>query len=705
MNKRVEHVKSLNDSRNGAAGKKGAEKGRKVRFGIGTQILLCFLIPVAFVIAVGVQAYQSAASGMSRKFEESTLETLKMTMEYVELGCEFISAEGMKYGFNDNLSKYYLGLYEEDAVKKSSVMTDSREMMSTAKLANDFINNIHVITKEELYLLTTKTASNKTATMGFYRELDEAFKEKYGQEKIPSWIDSHELVDEKLALNPEETILSYICQSNGNTAFVIIDMKKQAVKDILSKLRLGEGSVVGLVTSGGTECVIGSEENGFFTALEAYQKGAASEDTAGVIGTEYNGEAYLYLYDRSENGVFTVCALVPESIVTSQADSIKSLTVIMVVLACIAAAGIGIIISLRIGSSMKRIMKSMSAVSDGDLTVTVKTKGRDEFSLLARSMNEMVHHTKSLVQKAAEATGNLENSTEAVATSSRVINEYSENITGAIGEIHSGMNVQSENAQECLQKTDMLSEDIRMISEKVEEVELLVQSTGRTIEEGIKSMAVLGERAGATTYMTNKVEGSINLLQEEFKQIQLFVETIDSISEETNLLSLNASIEAARAGDSGRGFSVVAEQIRKLAEGSAQASAEIQKTVDGIRKQTEQSVSDAKEARHMVELQTEAVNDIQTALGQVQNYMGNVIAEMKHITRNTEKADVERGATLQAIENISAVIHQTASAAAIVNETAEKLLSHVEELKATAGTLGENMEGLKSGIQSFKTEK
>lgn len=684
--------------------KKEKVKQEKAKFGLATQILLCFIIPVMFVIMIGVQAYQTAAEGLNRKFIESTNETLKMTVEYVELGFEFITVEGLKYAYNDNLRKYCLGLFEDDPIQKMDTINEAKDMVSTTKTSNAFVNNIHIITQSGINFLSTSSESASVNKDGFYDKLKEEFKTEYPTGSVPNWIDSHPLVDEKLKLKPEETIMSYLIQSNGNVAYVIVDIKSKKIQSVLDDINFGDGSIIGFVTKNGKEVLAGSDETQFFADKDFYQEAVSLGEKEYQANVVVDGTEYIFLYGSSEKDTFSVCALVPQSVVIAQAIEIRNDTIVMVIIAIIAAVFVGIFLSMKMGRSMERMMKSMSEVAKGDLTIRVKDKGVDEFALLAGSMNNMVSNTKNLVLQVSNSTVKMEESTNAVTSASEVINDYSENITSAISEIHGGMNIQAQNAQECLQKTDMLSEEIQHIGQRVEDIEKLVNQTGDKINEGIKTMAILGSRANETTDMTEKVSESIYVLQREFEQIKGFVDTINSISEETNLLSLNASIEAARAGEAGRGFSVVADQIRKLADGSAQAASEIQRTVSDIHTQTTTSVENANQAKAIVELQTLAVEEVKVSFQAMQSDMMQVVDQMKEIANNTEKADAGRAATLQAIENISAVIEETAAAAAVVNDTAEKLLSHVGELKGTADVLDENMKGLKAGIEVFKTE-
>lgn len=235
----------------------------------------------------------------------------------------------------------------------------------------------------------------------------------------------------------------------------------------------------------------------------------------------------------------------------------------------------------------------------------------------------------------------------------------------------------------------------------VDQVEKLVNETNGMIQRGMEIIQTLGSRAKETTEITIYVKESIDELRKESAIINTFVETITDISTQTNLLSLNASIEAARAGQAGKGFAVVAEEIRKLADDSAKAAGEIRSNVENITIQTKNSVENANQAGMMVQMQGESVSEVVALFEEMQLRMEKLVEGLSTIVYSMERANIERLDTVESVKNISDIIKETAISAEKVKEVAVKLLENVDKLNNTSDTLGENMEDLKAEIEEF----
>lgn len=707
--KAVKGKKASAEKKQKAPKQKKSRKSSKL-LSIRNKIVVCFLVPIVFMVIIGVSAYQKSAEGLSEKFTDSTLQTMRMATEYLDMSCDFIRSEGLKYAYDDDLRKYFLGMFEENPVDKLNFLTSTKSNLLSVQTSNPFISHMHIIPKKGVSLLSTKLSSGVD---GFLAEYKEDVASGEGRRSIPQWIDSHPVLDEKVTETEKDYIMAFEMMSQSNNACVVIDIKPSAITDFMEEIDIGDGSIIGFVTSGGRELVVENveegkesvlpEEGNVFSGQEYYT--AVMDEAVADAGTaevDFQGEKYLFIYSHSADIGFTTCALVPMRVVTSQATEIRNMTIGLVILACVIVVIVGIFITAGIENNMRRISRKFGDVAKGDLTVTVSAKGHDEFQDLAGSATNMITNTKKLVNQVSNATGELEVSAQNVGQASELIHEYSQDITRAIGEINEGMEEQSRHAQECVEKTDILSNEIQEVSHVVERVEKLVDETEGMINKGMEIVQVLGDRAGETTQMTVKVSESIESLRKESEIINSFVATITEITEQTNLLSLNASIEAARAGEAGRGFAVVAEEIRKLADDSAKAAGEIRNNVANITAQTQNSVESASQAKAMVELQTKAVEEVIAVFRKMQERMGQLIEGLKDIVVSTEKADGERSAAVAAVKNISDIIEETAGSAETVNDVANKLLNHVEKLSTTASVLDENMEGLKNEISVFK---
>lgn len=668
---------------------------KRYGFGIREQIVLCFIVPIACVILVGIFSYKKASGGMEEKYTESTVQTLNTIVEYIDYGCELIEADAFKYAYDTQVSQYCLGLYESDAAKRTETINTVKTSLRTSAVVNPMIHGIYLVTDESIDMMTSGSESQRK---GFLEAWNEA------EDVNSGWNDRHPYADEQLGISSEDYILNYNCLTEGGNACLTVDIKSSQIKEILKKLNLGDEAIAAFVTKNGKEVWTDSEKEIYFYEQDFYQEAVNSEDMSGFQFVKIDGERYLFLYSKSEKTQSTVCALVPDKIVVSQAYDIRNVTLILVIVASTLATILGFGISERIQRNMKRVMKEVGEVAKGNLTAQVCVKGKDEFASLAESLNDMVRGTKQLVCKVQAASQQLENSTHQVNETSDEIGHYSRSITEAISEVCSGMEAQSASAAECLEQSNRLSEDIRIVSAEVGKVGQKIDKTEEMIERSMSVMNELNVKSKLANRKTEDVENSIYVLKEQTGIIENFVNMINEIADQTNLLSLNASIEAARAGEAGKGFSVVAEEIRKLAEQSSSAANEIKRSVLTIQGQMEESVSSTKDAGLIVREQTDCVREMLEVFEQMKNGMEQMFEALNTVAEKVEHADLNRAGTLASIEAISSVIEQTTAAIETVGGVAKKLMLHVKQLDNLAEGLDENMCGLIGEVKNFRVE-
>ncbi len=694
------------------------QKAKKMEFqlnlNIKIQLLVGFLVPIFFVILVGVISSRQAEAGMISNFEESASSSIETQMQYLDFGMSMVSAEAMQMRLDTELQSLVNGLFKKDLSKASSIYRKNSSSIKVRQRSNELIHAIYIIPKSGSKVMSTLESSDQS-TDGYYEDwsvTEEGQKVIFEKNvadwlgKTTSWIGQHPEMDKMTGYKPEDYAISYMSAFPNRAAVFVVDISKEAIRKSLSKVDTSDGSILGFITADGSELVIKDEEvteEFVFFEQDFFQNCLASEELEGTEYVTYDGQEYFFTFAKSEKTGVVLGYLVPVRHVTKGAEAIKSITVVLVIIACIVAVAIGLFISLNISASMAGIIKRLKKAAEGDLTVHLKTKGKSEFSILSQYIMNVITNMKGLIQQVEGIAMLVKNAAGGVEEISARIEESSQGIEVTLAEIDKGVSLQASDAQDCLTQMDSLSRKIEEIGSSVDQAASGSEVTKEIVEKSIDTMEALSGKTKATIEITDRVKADIEELEKKSRVIGEFVNTINDIAEETNLLSLNASIEAARAGEAGRGFAVVAEAIRKLADGSSQAASEINKVVEEIVNQTKGTVSTAAEAGEIVGEQALLVSHTKEDFKKMAECTEQMLISVRKISEDVISIDAQRKDTLDAVSSISAVSEQTATASSEVYNISQKQMDVVEALKKASTELKEKMAELEEALDLFKT--
>ena len=147
--------------------KKGKKQAKRrnanvtMAFGIREKIVLCFLVPVLFMIVLGIISYRKAADGMSSSYRDSTQQTIEMALQNIDTSNSFISAEALKYVVDSDLGKYFVGIYDNDPTSKRALIDQVKTRILASQVGNSYISNIYIIPSGDLQMISTKSKAQK----------------------------------------------------------------------------------------------------------------------------------------------------------------------------------------------------------------------------------------------------------------------------------------------------------------------------------------------------------------------------------------------------------------------------------------------------------------------------------------------------------------------------------------------------------------
>jgi len=679
---------------------KKREKKAKSRNSIVRQIVVAFVVPIVFMILIGYLSYNQAQKGIREKYEEAAMATVKTTAQYIDLGFSLVEAEALKYTFDSSMNEYYMGIYEDNNQKKAQVLSTMQSGMKSAKSTNEFIANIHIITKSGVSGQTTKQLTSGTGD-GFYDELVAEIKADGKNASSADWLIKHDILDKRFKLTPEEYICAYYSASSNSQAGIVVDVSREAIYDAILNMELGEGCIRGFIAPGGVE--ITTDKTSAFTLVdkEFYQTLSQAKEKQISTYEDIDGREYLLLAAKGNVGKTVVYAAIPRSVVEAAAQGIKILSVVMVLISCVIAGILAFLIAGRINKRMKAIFGGIHQASDGDLTTTITLNGNDEFADIASSINEMIASMRKLVTGFKDTVLHVSDTVEEVKIASGTINHHVGSINNAIAEIDTGLTRQKDNADDCQQKMDILSEEIKTVLAEIAKIETVADDNHEKIKDGIMQMIALSEHSDNTTKITDSVTENVSNLAHKMDLIKQFVDIINGISGQTNLLSLNASIEAARAGEAGRGFAVVAEEIRKLADESLSAAEQIRDTVTMIEEQMVETTGNANEAQRNISKQAQIIKGMNDIFDSMGRGMAELMFSVESISKNIEEVDSNRHSTRKEVENITEVIHETSTFTSHMNQQAVDLLHNAENMNVVSERLMENTKELEKEMTRF----
>lgn len=482
-----------------------------------------------------------------------------------------------------------------------------------------------------------------------------------------------------------------------NSGVLYIQLHKAVLLEQMMKLKLGDSGTLHIVDGNG-QILFGAEEgheNNVLATVTREDIESMNDEAGEHRMRSFQRDGTLVLLGEIGHLDWHLIGSVPVEELTKSANQILNSTFMMVVLVVFISIFVGIFMMRWIGGPLIRLRDLMNEGERGNLSVRTQVRSKDEIGQVGESFNRMMEQIQKLVQQTNTSALEVLHTASELTEVSRKTSHSSKEISMATEQIAEGAMTLATEAERGNGISHELGDQMRRVLEANSAMGVSAAGVQGLSEQGASMMSSLIGQTEQTEQMTRSMVVKVDKLKESTSSIRQILDVLNSIAKQTNILSLNATIEAARAGAAGKGFMVVADEIRKLADQSRRSIDSVGDMTHAIQVEMEETVAVLSDAYPIFQEQITSVNETSRMFQEVRQEMELFTDKLDLVTESLQTLEHSQMTLSEAMSSVSAVSQESSA-------TSEQVASlSTEQLRSSEGLvqLAEQLEQLSEALQ------
>ncbi|THF75241.1 methyl-accepting chemotaxis protein [Cohnella fermenti] len=669
---------------------------RLLRFGtVQTRLTVFFAVLLAITIGItGIVSYRHSSAAISGKIKLYSGQIIEQIGAKIDLDIGHIQYAIEDIASSDNIQS---GLADINDTNTSNTRRDSlinKEIAHKLSLLN-YVSSI-VLDVNGLETLGTYNTLNKQKLKRIVQSTEETSGYRY------SLIEDS--TSGKFSIAISKRIKSAI---NGHKlGTIIITIEEKHLMEIYDRIELGPGAELFIMDE--QEQVVSSRNKDRLPLAGGPEDAGLTEavmhkvlnGSVSAFGQSFGERSLISTAPVASTG-WTVVSIIPDSFLRMELVRLEQRMLLIGAVCLIVAALVAYFVSLGVSVPSRRLMAAIQRVSEGDLSEVLRDPNRDEMGTISARFNDMVAAIGNLVRRTRESSDRMLVQSRGTAAMAEQFRGDLGEFAASMGQISEGSVRQAAAASEGSNTMVELADRIDRIGDSIEGIQTAAAGIGIACGQSHDTLSVLSDKTAAANAVFGEVHSHIGRWSRDLADVGQVARTIRGIARQTNILAVNARIEASRAGAAGRAFAVVAAEVRRLADETKAAAESIASTVDEVGHRARDVVESASLAARLFGEQEKAVRRTGETFGQISNEADIVIEFVNRIGCAADEMLLSKSHTLQAMEQIASVAGETAHVTATVYATTEAHLRETDKLTAMAQAIKEESVGMSEAISGW----